>query len=153
MSNVPSNVYDDMVAEASDPQFLPGIINSGITIPNKVPITASGYKLYKVVPKGTTSPNQFTPYWIKLDELNTHGATVNFEQKMGLPVRSHGAKYDVYEIELTSGQANVFESTIANTSEAGYPTTGGAVQSLVLDRGKWSSPKLIQSEELFPPAN
>jgi len=102
--------------------------------------------------QSTTSSQQ--PYWLKLDELDTHGATANFEQKLGLPVSSHSAKYDVYKIELKSGQqADVFESKIASTVENGYTTTGGATQSLVLDRTKWTDAKIVPSAELFPPAN
>ena len=152
-SNVPTNVYDDMVAEAAAPQFIDGIINSGSSIPQKIP-TSQGYTLYKVVEKGEGGPSPFTPYWLKLDDLNTHGATSAFEQKLGLPVSSHGAKYDVYKIKVNPEETpNVFESTIANTVEGGYSTTGGATQSLVLDRAKWTDPELIPSLELFPPAN
>jgi hypothetical protein len=61
-------------------------------------------------------------------------------------------KYDVYEIALKPGQsADVFESTVASTVEGAYSTTGGGLQSLVLDRAKWSSPQKL-SREIFPPA-
>ncbi len=90
---------------------------------------------------------------MKLDELNLHKNSPVFDQKLGLPLDSHSPKYDVYKIELNSGQqADVFESTIANAVEGGYSTTGGATQSLVLDRSKWSDPQLL-SDEIFPPAN
>lgn len=55
---------------------------------------------------------------------------------------------------MNSGQqADIFESTIANTVEGGYSTTGGATQSLILDREKWTEPELVFSLEIFPPAN
>ncbi len=67
---------------------------------------------------------------------------------------SHGAKYDIYKIEVKPGeQVNVFENTIANTTEAGYKTTGGATQSLILDRSKWTNPEIVPSAEIFPPTN
>jgi len=152
-SDIPQSVYDDMVSEASAPQYLDGVIKSGSSVPKKVAVS-EGYTLYKVVPRGNATPSPGTPFWGKLDELNKHGATSAFEQKMGLPVSSHGAKYDVYKIEVKPGkQVNVFESTIANTTEAGYKTTGGATQSLVLDRSKWTNPEIVPSTEIFPPIN
>ncbi len=152
-SSVPQSVYNDMAAEASAPQYLDGVINSGITVPQKVP-AKDGYTLYKVVPKGGPGPSPVTPFWMKLDELNSYGTSANFEQKLGLPISSHSAKYDVYRIKLKPGQqVNIFESQIANTIENGYTTTGGAIQSLVLDRAKWTNPEIVPSAEIFPPSN
>jgi hypothetical protein len=76
------------------------------------------------------------------------------DYSLKLPVSSHGAKYDVFKIKVKQGeQVSVFKSRIASTVESGYTTTGGAIQSLVLDRGKWTNPELVPSLEVFPPSN
>ncbi len=147
---VKKSILEDMKIEASAPQFVELIINSGKSAPKKVEVNG-GYVLYKVIPKGSSPPSLFTPFWAKLEELNKY-IVDELEQRFGLPIVSHSAKYDVYKIQLKEGKtAVVFESEVAETSEKQYKTTGGAIQSLVLDRSKWTSPVLMAELEIFPP--
>lgn len=150
-SDIPQTTINQMIQQASAPQYLDGVINSCSTVPVRVPVSP-GDKLFKIVPKGGDTPSSVTPYWLNESELNRLATDASLEQKLGLPIVSHGAKYDVYEIALKPGQsADVFESTVASTVEGAYSTTGGGLQSLVLDRAKWSSPQKL-SREIFPPA-
>lgn len=148
-SEVRKKLVEEMKTEAAAPQFVESILNSGASAPEKVEVS-EGYTLYKIIPKGSPGPSLFTPFWTKLEELQNNLDT-NLEQKFGLPVVSHGAKYDVYKIELKAGKkAIIFESKIAKTTENGYQTSGGATQSLVLDRSKWTFPTLETNLEVFP---
>ena len=75
-------------------------------------------------------------------KLKTSG---NLEQKLGLPISSHAPKYDVFKITATK-QTTIYNSTVAETIQNGYRTTGGATQSLVPDvTNGWSTPELIES--------
>lgn len=146
---IKKNILEEMKEEASAPQFVESLLNSGSTIPEKIEVK-SGYNLYKIVPKGSVGPSPFTPFWTKFEELNNY-INLEIEQRFGLPVVSISAKYDVYKIQLKDGKkANVFESKVAETIENGYKTTGGAIQSLVLDRSKWTIPVLENNLEIFP---
>lgn len=148
-SSVKKIILDEMKEEASAPQFVELILNSGSSTPEKIE-AKQGYTLYKLVPKGSVGPSPFTPFWTKLEELKTY-INSELEQRFGLPVVSISAKYDVYKIQLKDGKkANVFESKIAETTENGYKTIGGAIQSLVLDRSKWTIPVLEYNLEIFP---
>lgn len=144
------SMLEDMKIEAAAPQFVDAIIMSGSSVPKKI-LVNSGYTLYKIIPKGNSGPSLFTPFWAKIDEIRTY-IHMDLEQKFGLPIVSHSAKYDVYMIVLKEGKtAAVFESEVAQTTENEYKTTGGATQSLVLDRSKWTSPELVKDLEIFPP--
>ncbi len=150
IKEIKKSLLDDMKAEASAPQFVESLINSGRTVPKKV-IPDVGYSLYKIIPKGNPAPSPFTPFWTKIEDLQAFISN-DLEDKFGLPVVSHSAKYDVYKIQLKEGKkAMVFESEIAATTENNYKTTGGASQTLVLDRTKWTFPVLINELEIFPP--
>ena len=143
------NIIEDMKTEAAAPQFVDALIMSGSSIPKKI-VVNSGYTLYKIIPKGNAGPSLFTPFWAKIEEIRTY-INLDLEQKFGLPIVSHSAKYDVYKIVLKEGKtAMVFESEVARTTENEYKTTGGAVQSLILDRSKWTSPELVKDLEIFP---
>jgi hypothetical protein len=149
-SDLKKNIIEDMKTEADAPQFVDAIIMSGTSIPRKI-VAKGGYTLYKIIPKGNAAPSLFTPFWAKINEIRTY-INVDLEQKFGLPIVSHSAKYDIYKIVLKEGKtAMVFESEIAQTTENKYKTTGGAIQSLVLDRSKWTSPELVKDLEIFPP--
>ncbi len=65
-SDIPQSIYDDMVAEASAPQYLDGVIKSGSTVPKKI-AASEGYTMYKVVPRGNAAPSPGTPFWGKLE--------------------------------------------------------------------------------------
>ena len=146
LTSINQNVFDDMLNEyptslPNREEILDGVIKTGSTTPAKV-VYQQGEELYKVVPKGeSVGPN--SPFWITLDELNSLKTSGGLEQKLGLPLDSHGVKYDVYKISANQN-SNVYQSTIANTIESGYSTTGGATQSLALQRYNWSSPSKIE---------
>lgn len=150
IKEIKKSLLDDMKAEASAPQFVESLINSGRTVPKKM-IPDVGYSLYKIIPKGNSPPSPFTPFWTKIEELQTFISN-DLEDKFGLPIVSHSAKYDVYKIQLKEGKkAMLFESEIAPTTENHYKTNGGGLQTLVLDRAKWTFPELINELEIFPP--
>ncbi|OYU67741.1 MAG: hypothetical protein CFE22_03080 [Cytophagaceae bacterium BCCC1] len=150
IKEIKKSLLDDMKAEASAPQFVESLINSGKNVPKKI-IPNVGYALYKIIPKGNPPPSPFTPFWTKIEDLQTVVSN-DLEDKFGLPIVSHSAKYDVYKIQLKEGKkAILFESEIAPTTENGYKTNGGSTQTLVLDRAKWTFPVLINELEIFPP--
>jgi len=150
LTSINQNVYDDMLNEyptslPNREEILDGVIKTGSTTPVKV-VYQHGDELYKVVPKGE-SVGPKSPFWMTLDELNSLKTSGGLEQKLGLPLDSHGVKYDVYKISANLN-SNVYQSTVANTIESGYSTAGGATQSLVLKRSNWSSPSKV--DEIIP---
>jgi hypothetical protein len=114
-------------------------INSGKTLPVATPLDVTD-KLVKVVPSGG-APSASTGYWMRESELQKllqNPATL--PQQLGLPPGMQVSTYDVYQIAPKQA-AVVFESKIAPTTVNGVPnTTGGATQSLVLDRSQFSVP-------------
>ena len=66
------------------------------------------------------------------------------EQVLGLPLGSHSVHYDVLEISAIENGA-IFNNKIAPTLQNVFETTGGAIQSLVLDRTLWSKPEVIRT--------
>ena len=150
LTSIDQSVYVDMLNEyppslPNREEILDEVIKTGSTIPAKV-FYQQGDELYKVVPKGE-SVGSNSPFWMTLDELNSLKASGGIEQKLGLPLDSHGVKYDVYKISANQN-SNVYQSIVANTIESGYSTSGGATQSLVLKRSNWSSPSKV--EEIIP---
>jgi hypothetical protein len=120
-------------AEASAPQFVESLINSGKNVPKKI-ILNVGYALYKIISKGNPPPSPFTPFWTKLEDIQTY-VSKDLEIKFGLPITSHSAKYAVYKIQLEEGEkAKIFESEIAPTTENEYKTNFGGTQTLILDK-------------------
>ena len=119
-------------------------INSGKTLPVATPLDVTD-KLVKVVPSGG-APSASTGYWMRESELNRllqNPATL--PQKLGLPPGMQVNNYDVYQI-VPKQCAVVFESKIAPTTVNGVPnTTGGATQSLVLNRSQFTVPVKISS--------
>ena len=132
---------------SAPPEFIDNVIKdlvgAGSSVPKRVSVPM-GSKLYKIVPGGG-EVSAFSPYWVTdVEWTRVSGSRDQVEQLLGLPIGSHAVEYDLYEI--TADRAvNVFESTIAPTVQNGFETTGGATQTLVLDRGMWSSPIKIES--------
>ena len=60
---------------------------------------------------------------------------------------SRAASYDVYMIRVAGKNATVFTSEIAPASLGinKPPQTGGTIQTLVLDRSKFTAPKKIKT--------
>jgi len=132
-SNAPSSLKNKIINE---------LIESGSTAPIKAS-AKSGDKLVKIVPSGD-KVSDFSPYWTTKAELNSLKSSGKLEQKLGLPIGSHAPKYDVFEISAKKN-VDTFSSKVAPTTQNGYTTTGGATQTLVLDRTAWSSPVKIDS--------
>jgi len=142
--------------------FLPGIINSGSTDPVKV-IVNQGDKFYKIVPvaKGNNI-NGSSPYYLSEAEYNWVKANpLHLEEKLGLPLSSVNAEYDVFTITSKTNNNILFQSTVAPTKQFAnstpniiYNTTGGKTQSLIINNGKsnlWE--KSVTSIETFKPNN
>ncbi|MGB4774053.1 MAG: hypothetical protein WBP45_02675 [Daejeonella sp.] len=73
----------------------------------------------------------------------------NFESKAGLPLGSIADEYDIYKI--TANQpSTTYRSSIAPTTQKGYTTTGGAIQTIVLDRSTWSAPIKYNTQPFIP---
>jgi len=122
--------------------FLPGVVNSGITNPVKITVN-QGDKFYKIVPKGNNI-NSPSPYYLSETEYQWIKANPGqLEQKLGLPLSSVNAEYDVFTITSKVNGNVLFQSTIAptkqfanNTPSITYNTTGGRTQSLIINNGK-----------------
>lgn len=110
------------------------LIKSGSTLPLKKTLNV-GDELYKIVPKG----NGYTKssFYISKSEFDVLKNSSDIEQKLGLPLSSHAVEYDVYKATAKQ-RLDVFESTVANTNQGGYITTGGARQTFLLDDSKWT---------------
>lgn len=137
------NLFDEMAAkygsiDAAD-RFLPGIIESGSSIPFKV-IFNKGDELFKIVPKGgnIASPS---PYYLTKSELDfVKQHPERLEQVLGLPLSSTTSEYDVFKMIAKKDNISGFESIIAQTKQSAklnpgdfYKTTGGKKQTLIID--------------------
>jgi hypothetical protein len=58
-------------------------------------------------------------------------------------------EYDIYKI-IASQPATTYRSTIAPTIQRGYTSAGGAIQTLVLDRSKWSNVIKYNTQSYIP---
>lgn len=157
-NDITSSMYNEMFADLGSrtnwtiqnkTDKIVELLGSGKTVPQKVTYQ-QGAELFKVVKKGGV-PSPTTEYWVtktELDDLMTTGT--NIESKSGLPLGSIADEYDIYKI--TANQpASTYRSTIAPTKQRGYTTTGGATQTLVLDRSVWSSIPVKYNTQSFIP--
>ena len=156
-NDITSTMYNEMFADLgsrtnwttqSKVDKIVEVLGSGKTIPQKV-TNQQGAELFKVVKKGGV-PSPTTEYWVtktELDDLISKGS--NLESKSGLPLGSMADEYDIYKI--TANQpAHTYRSIIAPTTQRGYATTGGATQTLVLDRSLWSTPVKYNTQPFIP---
>ncbi len=147
-SDVPDVVLDNMnrTSNINDPIVLERIMNELIQSGSRIPVRKSfqrGDELYKIVPKGSRV-TEYTPFWFTKSEWDSVKDLPDLEQRLGLPLGSHAAEYDLYRI-TANRNGDYFESIIASTIQGGYRTTGGAKQTLVLDRGHWNQPIKIET--------
>jgi filamentous hemagglutinin len=114
-------------------------ITSGSTLPIATALDVTD-KLVKVVPAGG-QPSTTTGYWMRESELATlQSDPASIASKLGLPPGMQVDAFDVFQITPRQG-AVVFESTIAPTTVNGVPnTTGGATQTIVVDRNQFTPP-------------
>jgi hypothetical protein len=119
-------------------------IASGSTPPVARPVDITD-NLVKVVPAGS-APSTGTGYWMTQSEFNALKADpASMVSKLGLPPYMHADAFDVFQITPRPG-ALVFESTIAPTTVNGVAsTTGGARQTIVVDRNQFTPPVKIGS--------
>ncbi|MES2555564.1 MAG: hypothetical protein V4604_05395 [Bacteroidota bacterium] len=145
--------------------FLPGVVNSGSNNPVKISAN-DGDVFYKIVPKGN-GINGSSPYYLSQEEYNWIKANPSqLEQKLGLPLSSVDAEYDVYTITSLADDNVLFQSTIAPTEQFAnstpsqiYNTTGGKIQSLIINSNnnnlwmKSSSPVETITPSILPNIN
>lgn len=132
-----------MISKYSNPataaQYLPEVIRSGSSFPSQFYLDSASV-LYKMVPKGNNIQGP-SPYYVTVSELDWVKAHPGgLEQKLGLPLSSVSASYDVFTITSQRDSNMIFQSTIAPTEQFAkktkdiiYSTLGGATQSLVID--------------------
>jgi hypothetical protein len=144
------NLFDEMAAKydsmAAADRFLPGLIESGSSIPFKVTFN-KGDELFKIVPKGGNIDGP-SPYYLTKSELDfVKQHPERLEQVLGLPLSSTTSEYDVFKIVAKKDNISGFESIIAQTKQSAksnpgdfYETTGGKKQTLIIDNmesGTW----------------
>lgn len=120
-------------------RFLPTIINSGSTNPAKV-LAKQNEKFYKIVPKGGNI-NSPSPYYLSETDFNWIKANPSqLEKRLGLPLSSVSAEYDVFTITSKIDNNAVFQSIVASTRQFSnatpsviYSSSGGQIQSLILN--------------------
>lgn len=120
-------------------KYLPGIINSGSSNPKRLKVK-QGTKFYKIVYKGGNI-NSPSPYYLCEKEYKWIKNHLQYlEQKLGLPLSSVNAEYDVFTITSKVNQNTLFQSTVAATKQFAnltpeilYNTPGGKTQSLIIN--------------------
>lgn len=125
--------------------YAEGYIQSSTSLPNPA-IATQGSVLVKAMPAGQ-SPSAFTGYWMSPEQARAI-ATMTPEQAsqvLGLPasqaanIQKNGL--DFYAITPKPGiTANVFVSSVAETSQGTTSMTGGAQQVIVPNRNQWTTP-------------
>ncbi len=84
-----------------------------------------------------------SPYYLSEAEYQWIKANpAQLEQKLGLPLSSVNAEYDVFTITSQANNNKLFQSTVAPTKQFAnstpsviYNTTGGRTQSLIINNG------------------
>lgn len=119
-------------------KYLPGIVNSGSSIPLSLKVK-QGTKFYKIVYKGGNI-NSPSPYYLSEKEYKWIKNHLQFlEQKLGLPLSSVNAQYDVFTL-TAKVNCVAFQSIIAATKQFAnatpaviYNAPGGKTQSLIIN--------------------
>jgi hypothetical protein len=128
---------DDAIATAQQ------LLESGRDVPSVLK-AAKGEKLYKLSKDGASA---HTPYWLteaqymKIKDLPPDRVM----SVLGLPPSSYpgaGRQFIVETIEAKA-DATVFQSVIAPVRQGTYAGSGGAVQTLVTERGSFGPPTPI----------
>jgi hypothetical protein len=101
--------------------------------------------LVKIVPHGQ-SVSPYSPYFATVAAMKAAcESPLRLADSFAVPLKSEAETYDLYEIKPARRAADSFVSVVAPTSElAGLALRpGGALQSLVPNRGAWSQPMLV----------
>lgn len=139
-------LYNRMKALNSNETKLQEVVEAGSSTPIELPIK-KGSKFFKIVPRGNNI-NSASVYYLNQAELNAiKNHPGKLEQRLCLPLSSVSANYDVFKITYKGVKGYVFQSKIASTEQYAtktpdekYTTTGGGVQTLILDNtnaDKW----------------
>lgn len=126
-------------------QIATDMMKTSATIPETVAVT-TGDQLIKLVPTGGKVPPT-SPFWLTQAELTTLAKEPSkLAERLGLPPSSQAPSYDIYVIQAKES-TSVFESTVAKTidSTSGKSQSGGANQTIVLDRTKFTNPVKVGS--------
>ena len=112
----------------------------------------SNMSLYKIVKKGGTI-SENSPFWLSKNEfIKILKSNEKIENLLALPEESCSKSYDIYKITLKRNKkldnVLIFESIIAPTKQGRLKRAGGAIQTLVPDRQKWTTPIKINKYEL-----
>jgi hypothetical protein len=122
------------------------LLESGSVEPQVVTLQP-GDKLYKLVPKNSGAPNENSPYFMTFEMLSKlPNDSQSTGSLLGLPQIPE--EFDTYEVEAQE-KVNVYQSTIApfSVNNAKYRRKGGGVQTLIVNREKFSSPKMLVINE------
>jgi len=147
--------YYSTVSDADN--YLPGLINSGSSVPIKVEVKPGG-KRYKIVALGKDIQSP-SPYFLTESQLeHVKEYPSKLEQELGLPLSSVASEYAVYEI-VALKRDTVFTSQIAPivqyakaTPDVIYPAPGGVVQTLIInnmDKTSWTK-GLVPIDTIMP---
>jgi len=118
------------------------LLESGISEPKIIKLKP-GDQLYKVVPKNGGPPGEHSPYFMTKDMLDElPRATSDAASILGLPQAPES--FDVYSITAKK-DVEVFQSEIGPFSVNGgeHQRFGGGTQTLVTNRGLFTSPSLL----------
>lgn len=134
-----SLTYKDMKALNPNEVKLQEVVESGATMPHEITIK-KGAIFYKIVPKGNNI-NSASVYYLSQSQLSAiKNKPAKLEQTLCLPLSSVAAAYDVFKITFMDATGYVFQSRIAPsiqfanaTPTVKYTTSGGGVQTLILD--------------------
>lgn len=126
------------------------LLNSGTTLPNKLVVSES---LYKVVSRDVTEkyggPSESTEYWMSRSQLEASQKNPrDLANQMGLPQQSQSYLYDVFEMKPKAGYATVFENLVAATRQGSLIREGDGMQMLVPNRKQFDAPKKVGEIEV-----
>lgn len=138
-------MIEDLTATGNSPanavNYAQGYIESGATVPITVQWDL-GKLLKKIVPAGTT-PSAYTGYWTTVETMDIELRTpAKLTQRFALPPSQASAtSFDIYQIQAAKS-VRVFQSKVAPTIDTvtGLKQTGGAEQTMVMDRAAFSQP-------------
>lgn len=118
------------------------LLESGVSEPDVVSLPA-GAELYKIVPEASGAPGENSPYFMTKEMLESLPEDpTEAGSYLGLP--QVASSYDVYSIQAKTDVV-VYQSEIApySVNNGTFQRSGGGVQTLVLNRKQFTSPKLL----------
>lgn len=136
---------DEAIFKAQD------LIRTGNSLPVATPLDSTD-TLFKLVPTGRGF-NLDSSFWMMGDQLSIYSqAPSKIPDAFGLPLQSNAGAYDIYAIKPIDG-AVVFQNTVAPTTQGAWIQSGGATQSLMIDRWSFTPPVKVGTIHLPSPGN